>query len=150
MRTFHEDIQWVDVQTAPNTALANNTYYPLSTLFVDVSAVERVVFLIKLGTTAEAVTYQVRQDTSATVTGAVKALTSAVYVCGAGDAGKQATIDFSTKKLDAANGFKFVSLYLTGIAGTDYAAITCLLYRARILPVTQAANYPAANQIVLL
>ena len=122
------------------TAIADTTYYPASGSFIDVSNYERCVFLIEMGTTNSALTFTVRQDTAATST-AVKALdNTAAIVIAAADGDKWATIEFSTNQLAA--GFRYVSLYATGAAaGDDYACITFIGYRARHVPVTQAAGY---------
>lgn len=151
LNTFYEDIFWGNAQANPETAIADTTYYPASTLFFNVSGFEQFTYLIKVGGIDSATTFQVRQDTSATVTGSVKDVTGAVVVVGTGDDGEQFSITVNTDQLDVANGFIYVTLYATGAAGSnDYAAITFLAYGARNYPVTQTSNYPSGNAVNLL
>ena len=151
MRTFYENIKVVRAQTNPETAIADTTYYPASGSFIDVRGFEMCTFHIQVGAITTATTFQVRQDTSATVTASVKALTDALEVVGTGDDGEDFLVEFETKKLDTANGFNFVSLYSTGASGADdFAAIQCYLQNARDLPVTQGSNLPTANKTLLI
>ena len=151
MRTFYENIKVARAQVNPETAIADTTYYPLSGSFIDTRGFEMCTFHIQAGALDTALTFQVRQDTSATVTASVKALTDALEVVGTGDDGEDFLVEFETKKLDTANGFVFVSLYATGGSGSnDYAAIQCYLWNARDLPVTQGSNLPTANKTLLI
>jgi hypothetical protein len=87
-------------------------------------------------------TFTVRQDTSATATAGVKAITDAAVVIGTDDDNKWASIEVQCNKLDIANGYRYVSLYATGGAGSnDYAAIVFIGHRAGEAPVVQSASY---------
>lgn len=148
---FLEEIYVGRAQTNPETAIADTTYYPASGSFFDVSGFERFGFLIQVGAVDSALTFQVRQDTSATATGSIKDVTGALEVVGTGDDGETFFIEVNTDQLDGANGFHYVTLYGTGAAGgNDYAAIQFLAWGAKTKPVTQPASLPAANITRLL
>lgn len=148
---FPENVYIGDIQANPETAIADATYYPASGSFIDVSGYSRFGFLIHPGALDSALTFQVRQDTSATVTGAVKALTGALASVAATDDNKYFFVEVNTNQLDGAGGFRFVTLYATGAAaGDDFAALFFFAWASRLGPVTQPANLPAANIIRLL
>lgn len=139
-----------DVALNTETAIAATTYYPASGSFIDLADVGRACFRIQVGALTTALTFQVRQDTSATATGSIKDVTGATVTVAATDDNKVFTIEFSTELLDTANGFRYVSLYATGAAGgDDYAAVSFMGLRPRHMPVTQPAAYPAANRVIL-
>lgn len=144
MRVFDDNV-YVQKVNDFNTAIADATYYPASGSFIDVSEYERFVFLILVGTLDTAITFTVRQDTAATATAGVKAVTGAAVTIAADDDNQWVSIEVETARLDIANGFHYVSLYGTDAAGgNDYAAIVFLGIRPRHLPVTQPDNYSQA------
>lgn len=123
-----------------NTAIVDGDFPP-STTFIDVSEFERFVFLIHAGTLNSALTCQVQQDTSATVTASVKAVTSAVDIVGATDDNDLFAIEVQTSQLDLANGFRYVTLDVSGAAGgDDYLDILFIGVHPRRAPVTQPAT----------
>lgn len=152
LNTFREDIFWGNPQSNPETAITATTYYPASGSFFDVAGFRRFAFLVHAGALNSTLTLQVRQDTSATVTAGVKDITGATVAIDAttGDT-QQFSIEVNTSQLDTANGYHYVSLYVTGASGSDdYAAIFYIAYGATNSPVTQTSNYPAANAVAVL
>ena len=126
-----------------NTAIADGNF-PASVSYIDVSSYETFSFVLFVGTLDSALTCQVRQDTSATETASIKDVTGAVQVVGAGDDNEWMVIEVETAKLDIANGFRYVTLAVSGAAGgNDYLCIVLRGGRARRLPVTQPAGFSA-------
>lgn len=120
-----------------NTAIADGNF-PASGSYIDVSNYEEFDFQVKAGSLDSALTLQVYQDTSATQTGSIKVVTGATATIGATDDDKIFVIQVETAKLDIANGFRYVTLAISGQAGSnDYASVTFVGYNARHLPVTQ-------------
>lgn len=104
-------------------ALVDATLYPASTAFIDVSGYLRFGFLVPAGGLDSATTLQVQQDTSATST-ALKDITGATVVIGATGDDNVYGIEVHRDMLDNANGFKYVTLEVTGpAAGNDYGAV---------------------------
>jgi hypothetical protein len=135
----------LNVETA--LAAAN---YPLSGSYIDVSAFERFSILIHAGALDTACTFQVYQDTSATQTADIKVITSATRTVGTGDDNEDFIIEVGTDQLDTANGFKFVTVTVTGPTGNDYASFEFYGYAARTKPVTQPATLPSDNQVSIV
>ena len=129
------------------TALTNSNY-PTSTNYIDCSLYDHVAFLVDMGTIADALTFAVYQDTSATQTANIKALAGATVTITATDDNNYFLIEFNTAKLDSANGFRYVTLTVTGVSGSNYAAILFIGTHARSEPVTQS-TYCAATSVVL-
>ncbi len=124
------------------TAIVDTTRYPASTLFIDVSKYTRFAFLIQLGTLDSTINFRVYQDTSATETGSIKAVTGAVVQVVDANDNKWASIEVEAAKLDIANNFRYVTLVADGGAGSnDYACITFIGIEPDIAPVTQPDNY---------
>lgn len=114
------DLTW----TALNgeTAIANGNY-PASTAYIDTTGKAVFGFLIAVGSLDSELTFQVKQDTAATET-ASKNVSGASQVVAATDDDKVFIIQVETSALDAAGGFKYVTLAASGAAGSnDYAAI---------------------------
>ena len=144
LRTFDKQLYVLKCNSF-GTAIADTTYYPASGSFIDVSNFSKIIFLIELGALTSDLTFVIREDTSATVTGSVVAVTGTLntITCLNTDDNKWYSIELDVSKLDA--GFRYVSLYGTGAAGgDDYACITAICYPARHWPVTQSANYVSA------
>lgn len=115
--------------------------YPVSGSYIDVSEYESFVFLIGLDTIATP-DFAVYQDTSATQTASIKAVTSAAKTdVVTGDDGKWFTIEVETARLDVANGFRYVTLTVSGTGGADNANVWFLGNLPRRRPVTQHANF---------
>lgn len=124
------------------TAIADGEF-PASASYIDVGAFERFVFLIAAGTLDSALTCQVQQ--AATVSGTAKDVTGAVAIVGAGDDNEWVTIEVQTNQLDLNNGYNFVTLDVSGAAGSnDYLCIFFLGMYPSEQPVTQNAGYSQA------
>jgi hypothetical protein len=125
-----------------NTGLVDAERLPASGSFIDMEGISHGVFLIGVGTLNSATTVSVYQDTSATETASIKALTSASQIIGATDDNKWLTIEFSAEDLDLANDFRYVTIVVANAAGgDDYACIFFLGFKNRESPVTQETNY---------
>lgn len=121
--------------------------YPLSTAYIDVSAFERFGFLISVGATDSALSFQVKQDTSATETASIKNVTGALVSPTAADDNTDFLIEVDTSVLDSANGFKFVTLAAAGGTGNDYGSIIFFGWAARTKPVTQQTSFVSATHL---
>lgn len=144
MRNWYENV-YTQVLEAGVTALSDANY-PASASYIDVSEFERFVFLIALDTVATP-DFAVLQDTSATQTASVKAITGAAKTdIVTADDGKHFTIEVETARLDIANGFRYVTLQVSNTS-SDNAAIVFFGCRPRRAPVTQPAAYYASVQV---
>ena len=122
-------------------ALVTATYYPASAAFIDVMDFDRFAFLVPAGVLDSATVLQVKQDTSPTVTAGVKDITGATLTIAADGDDKWYLIEVDTSELDSPNGFRYVSLYVTGPAGgNDYGAIMFFGFGKGEVPVTQGAD----------
>lgn len=123
-----------------STAIADGNF-PASTAYIDVSNYEEFAFVVKAGSLNSALTCQVKQDTSATETAAVKNVTGAAATIGTTDDDDLFVIPVETANLDIANGFRYVTLAISGASGSDdYASVIFVGYNARHQPVTQPAT----------
>lgn len=117
--------------------------FPASGSYIDVAQFERFVFLILAGTLDTALTCQVQQATA--VNGTAKDITGAVTTVGTGDDNKWHIIEVQTDQLDINNDYRYVTLDITGAAGSnDYLAIVFLGLNPGEQPVTQHASLVAA------
>jgi hypothetical protein len=142
---FHtwDDAVFTQMLEGGLTALADANY-PASGSYIDVSEFEHFVFLIGLDTVATP-DFQVYQDTSATQTSGIKVITGAAKTdVVTGDDGKWFSIEVESARLDIANGFRYVTLTVSGTGGSDNANVWFFGYRARRMPVTQPDDYLAA------
>jgi len=143
MRNNVYENEYLNKLNSFNTAIAYGNF-PASTLYEDVANYETFTFELFAGTLDSALTCQVRQDTSATETASIKDVTGAVTIVGTGDDNEWMVIEVETAKLDIANGFRYVTLAVSGAAGgNDYLCIVLRGGRARRLPVTQPAGFSA-------
>jgi len=127
------------------TALSDGDYLPASGSFVDMAGLDKLVFLVGMGTLDTETTFAVYQDTSATATGSIKAVSDASQVVAATDDNKWLTITVRADALDRTNSFRYVTLKASGPAGgNDYACVFALGFGSKKLPVTQPANYAYA------
>lgn len=125
-----------------------DAYYPLSGSFLDMADYERVVFLIGLDTIVTP-DFEVYQDKTATATASIKALTNAAKTdVVTGDDGKWFSIEVDARNMDSSNGFRYLTLKVSGTGGADNANIWALRYRGGTEPVTQAAGYYASVAVV--
>lgn len=126
------------------TALVDASRYPASASFIDMLPFEKGVFVIKLGAGNSTPTFRVYQDTSATETASIKAITNASQVITATDDNKWLTIEFAASALDRDNDFRYVTVVCDGgggMGGDDYASIMFYGFGAREQPVAKDANY---------
>lgn len=123
------------------TAIVDGNF-PASASYIDVSGFYTFCFLVRAGALDSALTLQVKQDTSATETASIKNITDATVTVGTGDDNGWASIEVEVAKLDIANGFRYVTLAVSGAAGSnDYLDIIFLGRLPRTAPVTQSASY---------
>lgn len=137
-RNFYDHIKWIVVTNA-DAALTNGAYYPVSGAFIDTRGFDRVAFLISMATvgTPDFSIYQ-----AVTISGTPKAVTSAAKTdVVTADDNEWFSIEFSTAKMDTANGYRYVTCLVAAGSSTDYAHISCLLWRGNDIAVSQAAGY---------
>jgi hypothetical protein len=124
-----------------NTAIADGEF-PASGSYIDVGDYERFAFIIRAGTLNSALTVQVQQ--AAAIDSTAKDITGAVTtVAASGDDGDNSLhiIEVETRRLDLNNGYNFVTLDITGAAGSDdYADILFVGINPHQAPVTQTAD----------
>lgn len=144
MITFDNEIYWYGCN-AFGTAVAANDKIPASGSFIDMSGLDKLVFLIHVGTMDSASTFTVMQDTAATAAAGKVLDTTKAVVVGTDDDGEWVSIEVNAADLDRANSFRYVYLLATGQAGgNDYFAVSALGFGSKKLPVTQAAGYSQA------
>jgi hypothetical protein len=115
--------------------------FPASTAYIDVSNYERFGFILMAGALDSALTAQVKQDTSATQTAAIKDVTGATVVIPALGDDMWYAIEVQANRLDINNDFKYVTCAISGAAaGNDYCAI--LFYG---IPGVKPAHQPATH-----
>lgn len=112
--------------------------YPASSSFIDVSDYERFAFYIAMDVIADPLDFKVQQATAADgtpkdVTGAAK-----TDIVGTNDQ-KQVLIEVQTNKLDINNDYRYVTLDVSGISGTNNASIF-FIGVPKNRPVTQHAD----------
>jgi len=131
-----------------NTGLVDTTRYPASASFIDVGLFTHFAFLIHAGTLDTATTLAVYQDTSATETASIKAVSSATVTIGATDDNDWLSIEVEAAQLDLANDFRFVTLVCSNAAGgNDYADIVFIGWNNRHVPVTQESGYNTSVRV---
>lgn len=125
-----------------NTAYSAADRLPASGSFIDMQPYDHGVFLILMGTLDTATTFAVYQDTSATETASIKAVTSASQAVLATDDNKWLSIEFNTNQIDQDNDFRYVTLVPSAGAGSnDYVCVVFLGFKARKEPVSKESNY---------
>lgn len=113
-----------------------DTVFPASASFIDAGKYSRVAFVVALGAVTDALTFQVKQDTSATQTANIKNVTGAVQVCVTTDDDKFLVIEVDSSVLDTDNSFRYVTLAVSGVLSNNYAAIIAVQYGDK-MPVSQ-------------
>lgn len=111
---------------------------PASAAFKDVSQLESFAFLILAGGLTNQVTAQVEQ--AKTINGSPKDVVGAVVVIPANGDDKWYLIEVQTNHLDSNNGYRYVTLDLTGGTTGDYAAILFFGINPGERPVVQGAD----------
>lgn len=143
IKTFSEELYLAPANNF-NTAISDGNF-PASASYIDVAQFEKFVFQIRAGTLDSALTCQVKQDTSPTETAGIKNITGATVTVGATDDNKLFTIEVEVRKLDINNGFRYVTLAVSGAAGgNDYLSINFIGINPDVIPVTQPATYASA------
>ena len=143
IKTFSEELYLAPANNF-NTAIVDGNF-PASVSYIDVAQFEKFAFLIRAGTLDSALTCQVKQDTGATETANIKNITGATVTVGVLDDNKLFTIEVEVRKLDINNGFRYVTLAVSGAAGgNDYLSINFIGINPDVVPVTQPATYASA------
>lgn len=148
-RQFYSNIKTVACNLATaganQAAFIDSARWPASTGFIDVSGFDRVCFMVYLAGLADALTFTVKADTSATETANIATVTGAAKTLSASDDGKWISIEFSAADVAALNtstlSYRYVTLVVSGVSGSNYGVIVCHLWRGSDLAVTQPANY---------
>jgi hypothetical protein len=121
--------------------------YPVSGSYIEVGNFESFTFLIKVGTLTSELTCQVQQADA--IDGTAKDISGAVVVIEDDDDNQLVTIEVETAKLDLENDYHYVTLDVTGAAGSDdYADIIFLGRHPRRDPVTQVAAYSQGIEVM--
>lgn len=127
-------IQQINVETALAAAS-----YPTSGSYIDVSDYERFAFLIEVGAIDTQTVAKVQQATANN--GALKDVASATTTIATDGDNKWYLIEVQSSMLDINNGYHYVTLTLTGPAGSnDYGAITFIGVNPGYMPVTQGSD----------
>jgi hypothetical protein len=143
IKTFSEDV-YVQPANNFNTAIVDGNF-PASASYIDVSQFERFAFLVKVGTLTSALTLQVKQDTDETETANIKNVTDATVTVAATDDNELVSIEVEVRKLDLNNGFRYVTLAVSGAAGgDDYLDIQFIGINPDVRPVDQPDSYSQA------
>ena len=143
IKTLSEDV-YIQPANNFNTAITDGNF-PASASYIDVAQFERFAFAVRAGTLDSALTLQVKQDTDETETASIKNITGATATIGTGDDNEFVTIEVETRKLDLNNSFRYVTLAVSGAAGSnDYLDILFLGINPDVKPVTQPATYSQA------
>jgi hypothetical protein len=128
--------------------IATNDYYPATGSFLDTSGFRTNMFMIDLRDLADAIDVEVYQSTTAASAGA-KAITGAAKTdIAATDDAKMLSIEVGTDQLDLANGFRYITLKVSGVSGSNWIDIHVLQYKPGYQPVTQPAAYYAQVKVV--
>jgi hypothetical protein len=140
---MHELARNTKLQTLNNfnTAIVDGKF-PASGSFLSAEPFTWWTFLVRAGTLDSELTVQLQQDTGATQTASIKAVTGAVVTVEATDDNQLFYIEVQIMAgLDIANSFTHMTLDISGAAGgNDYLDIVALGCNAKIMPVTQPAT----------
>src|SRR5690606_38026413 len=100
---------------------------------------ERFAFLIRVGTLTSALTCKVQQATADD--GTAKDITNATATVAADDDNETYLIEVETRRLDRNNDYSYVTLDVSGAAGSDdYLDIVFLGINPHQAPVTQPSG----------
>lgn len=134
------------------SAWTDNQYLPASTAFLDMSGYDRVAFWVGLGGIADALTFAIYADTSATVTGNVAAVTGATKTIAATDDGKWVCIECAAANIGALNTssltYRYVTLKVSGVSGNNYGVVVAQQWRGG--PVDLAVSQSASLMSVVV
>ena len=136
-------------QSLLETALVNDAFYPASTTFIDVQGRERIHVLIHMGTIAGGDTPTFTLMEADAADGTPQAISTTYLQHVASDTGDGRLVTMTLETAHLTDGFNWVTLQVTGIAGTSYANAYYFL-QARCAPDKQDdALLPEANQYCL-
>lgn len=139
--TFSEEVYQKQLNTV-NVALTNSNY-PVSGSFEDVSKFERFVTRLAGGSQPDALVFQVQQ--AKTINGTPKDIAGAVVTM-AGD-NEQREIEVQVSHLDINNGYRFATVKVTGVSGSNYTSIELFGIMPNSEPVTQPATFKQAVKV---
>ena len=135
--TFSEEVKDQQLNTV-NVALTNSKY-PVSGSFIDVGNYERFVIRMAGGSMPDAVVAQIEQATAAN--GTPKDITGAVQTFA--DDNEVREIEVLVNKLDINNGYRYITVDVTGVSGSDYASLEFFGILPNSQPVTQPDSFDA-------
>lgn len=107
--------------------LVNESYYPASGSFIDVSGCERVHCLILLGELADAITFTIHEAEAADGTADTLSTDYYRHTCAANDDNEFACITVNVSDLTADH--HWLTCQVESVSGSNYAAIIWLLER---------------------
>jgi hypothetical protein len=146
-----EAVKITPLMTASGSAggVATNDYYPATGSFLDMSDFETVMFQIDLRDLADAIDVEVYQSTTSGSTGTPKAITGAAKTdIAATDDGEMITIEVGADQLDINNDYRYVTLKVSGVSGSNWIDLHALQFKPGLQAVTQPATY--THQIVVV
>jgi hypothetical protein len=142
---FHEVVK---VHVLEEGDALTNASYPTSGNFVNVGGAHRFAVVGIVNAVNSAITVQAQQ--AITVDGTPKNIAGAAYVIpddGSAD-GKWFIINVDTALMDSNNGYKFVTVAVSGAAGNnDTVTLLLLEFAGEKIPVTQPALASAVNVV---
>ena len=143
---FSDNYKFVLGNAKAETALSNNTAYPDSGSYIDVGGYEGVHVLIHLGTIADAVVFTLKQTDSVSGTLDTIDTTNCKKTITATDDGQMIYFYLDPEQLS--EDHHFITCYVSGISGTNYADINYLLGPARHSPVSQSSSVMPSDNIL--
>jgi hypothetical protein len=143
---FSDNFKWVLGQSLCETALSNNTAYPASGSYIDVSDYTAVHVFVHLGTIADTVAFTLKQTDSTAGTLDTIDSTNCKKTIATTDDGQ--CVYFYLDPQTLADDHHFITTYVSGVSGTDYADIYYLLGPARHCPVTQTTTVLPTDNVL--
>lgn len=129
--------------------IAENAYYPPHASFLDMSDFQDIMFLVDLRDLADAIDMEVYQSTTTGSAGTPKAITGAAKTdIAATDDGEMISIEVGADQLDINNDYRYVTLKVSGVSGSNWIDIHALQFKPKAQAVTQPATY--THQIVVV
>jgi hypothetical protein len=143
---FSDNYKWVLGQAKVETALNNNTAYPATSEYIDVSGYNGVHVFIHLGTLADSVVFTLKQTDG--ISGTTLDTIDATYckkTVATTDGGQCLYFYLDPEMLSADH--HFITTYVSSVSGSDYADIFYLLGPARHSPVTQTSTVLPSDNV---
>lgn len=144
---FSNDYKFVVGNADCQTALSNNTAYPASGSFIDVSGYEWVNVVIAAGDYADTIAYTLKQTNATNGSLVTIDATNCKKTVATADAGQ--VINFYLETNQLTTDYHFITTYVSGVSGSNYATITYLLGGARHQPVSQASTVMPSDNILI-